>query len=59
MLASVRGHFPKGTEMVPAIGIAAFTVAAIASQIAALIYVLTTVPLTDEQVEALEAGGLK
>ena len=45
--------------MVPALGIAAFTVAAIASQIAALIYVLTTVPLTDEQVEVLETGGLK
>lgn len=45
--------------MIPAIGIAAFTVAAIASQIAALIYVLTTVPLTDEQVETLGAGGLK
>lgn len=59
MLASVRGHFPKGLEMIPALGIAAFTVAAVASQIAALIYVLTAEPPSDAELDALEAGALK
>lgn len=63
MLASVRGHFPKGLEMIPALGIAAFTIAVIATQLLAIAYVLTAEPLTDQQIEALEqhleAGGLK
>lgn len=59
MLASVRGHFPKGTEMVSAIGITAFTVAVFAAQLLALIYVLTVEPPSDAELDALEAGGLK
>lgn len=59
MLASVRGHFPKGLEMIPALGIAAFTIAVIATQLLAIAYVLTAEPPSDAELDALEAGGLK
>ena len=49
--------------MIPALGIAAFTIAVIATQLLAIAYVLTAEPLTDQQIEALEqhleAVGLK
>ncbi|RUP86597.1 hypothetical protein D8M36_04225 [Dermabacter sp. HSID17554] len=59
MLASVRGHFPKGPEMISALAITAFTVAVLTTQVLAIAYVLTAEPPSDAELDALEAGGLK
>lgn len=45
--------------MIPALGIAAFTIAVIATQLLAIAYVLTAEPPSDAELDALEAGGLK
>lgn len=45
--------------MIPALTIAAFAIAVIASQMLALIYVLTVEPPRVAELDALEAGGLK
>lgn len=45
--------------MIPAIGITAFTIAVLTTQIFAIAYVLTAEPPSDAELDALEAGGLK